>query len=488
MPSMVLMERAGLAVFQAVQEMLPESGHIICVCGKGNNGGDGFVVARLALEKGYHVEAIVTAPEYELRDECHAQMLQARALGLKPIFSNDDRWLRRMECLCKADLVIDAVLGVGIEGPVVGDPLTAIQAMNRSGVPILSIDMPSGVHTDTGQELGESVWALRTVTLGNPKPFLFQGMGLEHAGYWSVEKIGFPPILLGEPTHARLLDKEWAASLVPERFRDSHKGSNGHILIVAGSRFMRGAAVLAAKAALRSGAGLVTVAGIEPVCQAVMQHCPEATLIPLAEVDGVIAPHAADTVLNHQSRFSATLFGPGMTHSDPAVDFFNRLWPRWEIASVVDADALNAVSLGAMLPAAPCVLTPHPGELSRLLNQSVESIQADRFPSTMRAVSHYQQAILLKGPYSLIGAPHHPLNVNSTGNPGMASAGMGDVLSGVIATMLAQELPPYEAASVGAYWHGLAGDICGKEMGTIGFTAGDVAQHLPAARAKLTAQ
>lgn len=487
MPAMVLMERAGLAVFEALREMLPEGGRVMFICGHGNNGGDGFVAARVALEHGYSADCLVTATEPELREECRQQMLQARAQGLYPVFCDDPRWAPRLECLGKYDLIVDAILGLGAEGPLHGPVHTAVMGIRRSGVPVLAVDVPTGIHSDTGRELGDSVWALRTVTFGLPKPYLFQGAGLEYAGYWKVEKIGFPPELLAEPTHARLIDPAWVASLVPERFRDSHKGSNGHVLIVAGSESMRGAAALAARAAIRAGAGLVTVAGIESVCQAVMQHVPEATLIPLPETNGVIHPEAVEIVLAHQSRFTSSLFGPGLTHRDEVISFLDRLWPRWEIASVVDADALNAVSLGLDLPAAPSVLTPHPGEMARLLQTNVEHVQDDRFVATMRAVTLFEQTVLLKGPYSIVGGLDHPMNVNGTGNPGMASAGMGDVLSGTIATLLGQELSPYDAASCGMYWHGLAGDLCACEIGAIGFSARDVAEKLPAARAKLTA-
>jgi NAD(P)H-hydrate epimerase len=484
-PAMVLMERAGLAVYEAVDQLLKGHGRVMVFCGHGNNGGDGFVAARILLEHGYHVDCLVAAEESHLREECRLQMLQAQAQGVHPIYSSDPRFERKLECLGHHDLIIDALLGLGAEGQLHGPVKNSIEAINRSGVPVVSVDVPSGLDCNSGQDLGASVWALRTVTFGLPKPFLFQGVGLEHSGYWSVAKIGFPPELLATPCSAKLIEKEWVAGLLPERFRDSHKGTNGRLLIVAGSNQMRGAAILAAKAALRSGIGLITVAGIESVCQAVMAHIPEATLLPLPEREGVIAPEAADLILHHQAQFSASLFGPGMTHEPPVKDFLTRLWNRWEVPSVIDADALNAVSTGINLPAAPCVLTPHPGEMARLLGQSVEEIQADRFSSSFAATKKFGKTVLLKGPYSIVANDSDPMMVNQTGNSGMASAGMGDVLSGVIATLLAQELHPDEAAAAGMYWHGLSGDLCAQEIGHIGFTARDVATHLPAARAKL---
>lgn len=486
LPAMVLMERAGLAVFEAIQEMMPEPLSIGIICGKGNNGGDGFVVARLAHTAGYSVECIVTANPDELREECRYQMLQAEAQGVRIAFPSQPRWERVMACLGKFNLVVDAVLGIGAKGRVEGNVAAAIDAINRSGVPVISVDVPSGIDTDSGEELGTSVWALRTVTFGSPKPFLFQGIGLEHAGYWSVADIGYPRALKNITSSAQLLDKDSASSTLPERFKTSHKGTNGHLLIVAGSQFMIGAAIIAARAAYRSGIGLVTIASIPEVCRAVVQQVPEVVLIPLPEDQGTISPQAAEILLQHQSRFHGSLFGPGLTHNDNISDLFARLWPRWEVASVLDADALNTISNGLRPPPAPCVMTPHPGEMSRLLQTSVDEVQEDRFKATRAAVAKYEKTVLLKGPYSIVGSPHEPLSVNQTGNPGMASAGMGDALSGIIGTLIAQDIDPHEAAATGMIWHGQAGDLAAQEIAQIGYTATDLIEFIPKARSFLT--
>lgn len=487
LPVSVLMERAGLAVFRVVSQMLPDSGRISVLCGKGNNGGDGFVVARLAVEADFDVECLVASTLDELIPSARHQHDMAVACGVKPIFADDARFARKLEMLSMRELIVDALLGTGAHGDIQGPIRPAIAAINRSGVPAISVDVPSGIMCDSGEELGESVWALRTVTFGLPKPYLFQGIGLEHAGYWEVADIGFPNSLLEEPTEARLLDPAWVGNLLPERLRASHKGENGHLLIVAGSKRMRGAATLAAKAAIRAGVGLVTVAGIEEVCAAVVSFVPEATLLPLPEIDGVIDPAAAELLLEEMHRFSATLFGPGMTHQGPILELLDRLWRQWEVPSVIDADALNAVSRGVCLPGPECVLTPHPGEMSRLLQASTAEIQSNRFQTVRQAMMRYDKTILLKGPYSIVGEPLQPMLVNSTGNPGMASAGMGDVLGGIIGTLLAQDLPAYYAAAAGMYLHGAAGDECAEKMGAIGYSARDVAAAIPAARTRITA-
>lgn len=485
-PSAVLMERAGLAVFDVVRELLPEGGRITVFCGRGNNGGDGLVVARAAHEAGYDLDCLVAAAEADLTPDAAHQLASARARGVEPIFSGDARYTRRLEMLGAKDLIVDALLGTGAGGEVRGPVEVAIRAINRSGVPVVSVDVPSGIHTDTGEELGESIWALRTVTFGLPKPYLFQGIGIEHAGYWTVADIGFPSDLLSEPTDARILDADWVGNLLPERLRASHKGDNGTVLIVAGSHRMRGAAVLAARAAVRAGAGLITVAGVESVCAAVAAHTPEVLLLPLPENHGVISADASRIILDQSSKFDAALFGPGMSQEEPVLDFLDKVWREWDRPCCIDADGLNAISLGVGLPQGECVMTPHPGEMSRLLHSSVAEIQGDRFRAVMTGTTKFGKTILLKGPYSIVGESFQPMLVNSTGNSGMASAGMGDVLGGAIATLLAQDLPAYYAAASGMFWHGFAGDECANRIGPIGFSALDVAEMLPLARASIT--
>lgn len=481
----VLMERAGLAVFDAVRKMLPDGGRLIFFCGKGHNGGDGLVTARVAHSHGYRVEILMSCEEKELAPETGYQHQLTLAQGLEPIFCNDARWERRIEGLHNCDLIVDALLGIGAHRQVFGPVKRSIQSINRSGVPVVSIDVPSGICCNTGEELGESVWALRTITLGMPKPYLFQGIGLEHAGYWSVAEIGYPQALLTEPTDARLIDGEWVANLLPERLKASHKGDNGHILIVAGSKWMRGAASLSAMAAFGAGAGLVTVAGTPDVLAAVASNVPEALLLPLPEQDGVIAPEAAEVLFRYRHKFYTALFGPGLSQEAPVQEFLKNLFEFWTEPCVLDADALNAVAMGVPMPKAECVLTPHPGEMSRLLHSSIAEVQADRFQTVRQAVQQTHRSVVLKGPYSIVGEPGQPMMVNCTGNPGLASAGMGDVLGGMIATLMAQDLPGYYAAGCSMFWHGAAADMCAEEIGPIGFRASDVAMTLPRARAKI---
>lgn len=481
-----LMERAGEAVFAEVQRLNPEKPWLGVVCGRGNNGGDGLVVARYA-RAAFRVRCLVTSPEFEINDNCRHQLLLARDAGIEPIFSDHPDFRSALAELLQQSVIVDAILGTGARGSVVGVERDAIEAINNSDATVISVDVPSGIETNTGRSLGANVRADKTVTFGLPKPCFFQGDGLESSGQLAVADIGFPPELLVNPTEACITDVADARILFPLRSQNSHKGSNGHLLIVAGSKNMPGAAVLATLAALRSGVGLVTIASIESVCTAVGQHCPEALLLPIPESHGVIASLASKVLLDEQSKFSSAVFGPGLTKSDSVREFLEQLWPAWNLSTVIDADALNLVASGIKLPAGPCVLTPHPGEMARLLQCSSAEIQANRFESVRQASEKYNQTVVLKGAYTLIASPGEPTKVNPTGNPGMATGGMGDVLSGIIGTLLAQGLTLHEAATLGNFWHGFSGDLCKSEIGEIGYTASDLASYLPMARAKIIA-
>lgn len=487
LPSRVLMERAGLAVFEAVRQMLPDGGRTAIVCGRGKNGGDGFVTARLAIQNGYEVTCLVAGCPDSLCPETEEQMNLATAAGISPIFSCESKFNCKLDCLSRADLIIDALLGTGASREVSGPILAAINAINRSGVPVIAVDVPSGINADNGEELGASVWALKTICLGLPKPFLFEGTGLEHAGLWSVADLGLPKELLRTPTDAKMLSSCWVSDVLPERLKHCHKMESGSLLIVAGSTLMPGAALMAAKSAMRAGAGLVTVASVRSVCDLVVSQLPECIVCPLPEKDGAIDAGAEELILEASARTKAAVFGPGLTHRESVLEALRKTWRQWRQPCVIDADALNAVAMGVAPPESDFVMTPHTGEMGRLMKLSCGEIQADRFKTVRAAGEKYGGVVLLKGPHTLIAKPGSPVCVNSTGNSGMASAGMGDVLSGVIGALLSQEVPAMCAASAGVYWHGDAGDLCAEQIGPIGYTASDLTERLPAARRRITA-
>lgn len=481
-----LIERAGSAAQLVVQELLPEGGRIAIFCGKGNNGADGLALARFLKDQSASVDVLLASEPEELSTDAKLQHSKAMEAGVVSNSPDSAKYRHVINTLGQYDLIVDALLGTAATGEVRGTIRDAILAINKSGVPVLALDVPSGIETDTGQELGESIWALKTITFGLPKPCFFQGTGLEHAGYWDVEQIGFPTELLDEETGIWLSKQEFVRHCLPERHRGGHKGDHGSVLIVAGSKNMPGAAVLAAKAALRSGAGLVTVASIPSVLETVAAHLPEALLLHLPERFGAISPEAAKHLIEYQPRVDSAVFGPGLTTSESVLNLLADVWPRWTIPTVIDADALNAVAEGVPLPACPHLMTPHPGEAARLLKLSTAEVQADRFDAVRMLVNRYGDSVILKGAYSLVATPGCSIVVNPTGNEGMGSGGMGDVLSGVLGTLLAQDLPPRCSAVCGTYWHGLAGDLCAAGLGSFGYLASEVADALPLARAKIT--
>ncbi len=462
----MLMERAAEALLQFVETRFSPPARLAIVCGKGHNGGDGIALGRLAAQKGYRPSLILVEPSAEFAAETQRQLRRAQSeQGL--IF------LERYSDFADYDLIVDALLGTGAKGAPRDAVRTAIETIQASRRPVLSVDLPSGIDCDTGAAPGLAVRADWTVTFGLPKPFSLQGAGLTHAGEVHVASLGFPAELLDEPTEGWSLGEEvW--NFLPERNRNAHKGTSGSLLIVAGSDPMRGAAVLAAKGALMSGAGLVRVAALPTVCAALAAQLPEAMLIPL-ETPADLKHSLGDL------QVDAAVFGPGLGRTfDP---FLTELWRTWERPCVIDADALSLLAVGTPLPTAPCVLTPHPGEMARLLGRDVASVQQDRIRAVRDAARRYAACTLLKGPSTLIAEAEGPYYANSTGNPGMATGGMGDVLSGVIGTLLAQGLPPLRAATLGAFWHGRAGDRAADRYGPRGFTAGELADCLrPAPR------
>lgn len=469
-----LMEAAGAEVFAA----LPACQSLAVLCGQGNNGGDGFVVASLAARSAKRVTCLVAATESSLSKDAAHQLDQARRSRVKPIFAGEPGWAQALEMLDQHDVIVDALLGTGARGPIEGPYLEAILAANATDVPVISVDIPSGIDCDTGQPLGEAIWAHTTVTFGLPKPFLFAGEGPDHAGVWRVAGIGFPPQLLEAPTGAFLTDFPWIAERLPLRWHTSHKGSSGRVLIVAGSSRYRGAAALACAGALRGGVGLVQLAAPEIVCAAVAAQLPEVTFLPLDEQND-----AARAIIDAAEAADATVFGPGLTTD--VRPLLESVFPYLTKPTVLDADALNLVADGLPLPPGPAVLTPHPGELGRLTGSTAAEVLADRF-AAVRSFDR-GKTLLLKGAYSLVWEQGNSTAVCPSGNPGMATAGMGDVLAGLIGGLMAQGMEPYDAAVAGGAIHATAGDVTAAELGPIGYGAWDLSLRLPKARAKISA-
>jgi len=497
MPSLVLMENAALRVVDEIAARFgPLAGKRIAVaCGKGNNGGDGLAIARhLHTRFGAAVTVWLAADPAALTGDAQTNYEMARRFGV-PLQGTAGRG----EAFSKADLIIDALLGTGIHGGVTGDLAAVIDAINSAHKPIVSVDVPSGLDADTGRVEGACVRASLTVTLALAKVGLYDFPGVDYVGELVVADIGMPlPLMVAGDIRVSLIQASDVARWLPPRAegRDSNKGTFGTALLFAGSQGLIGAAVLCAEAAARTGAGLVTLAVPQDAQSAVMSRISPVVMtrgLPQTE-HGAFALSALEPALALTERGKAAGIGPGLggTHDDQTRAFVRGFVSRCPLPLVIDADALNILSLeddhGAALVksrTAPTILTPHPGEMGRLLGIDTPAVQAGRREHVERAAALFGCTVLLKGARTLIASPDGSLWVNAIGNAGMASGGMGDTLTGIITALLACGLDAGEAAAAGAYLHGLAGDLVrDAQGGKAGLLATDIIDTVPHAIAR----
>ncbi|HEY3417881.1 MAG TPA: NAD(P)H-hydrate dehydratase [Armatimonadota bacterium] len=489
-PGLELMERAGLAVADRAYEMqLDQPGVVKILCGKGNNGGDGFVAGRLLQERGVPVRIILPFPPDSLSGDARVMYDRAVQAGVPVAETVTD------EKLASASLIIDALLGTGVTGPVHGVLGELIERTNalRGGRGVLAVDLPSGVETDTGQVDGPAMRAAATVTMGLPKPCLVLYPGAELAGAWTVADIGFPPeVVASWPAVAEITEGEQAASWVPRRTPTAYKGSNGYALIIAGSFGMTGAASMSSTSAYRSGAGLVRLAVPATLVQALNATLTEVVFRPMpATPAGTLSFHAAQLLLAEADEVQATLIGPGLSRNAATRNAMQRLVAQWPGPLVVDADALTAMAGQDALwgqRKAPTIITPHPGEMSRLLGKPIKELEQNRIDTAKTAAQRFNAVTVFKGAPTVVAAPDGRAFVNPTGNAGLAVAGTGDTLSGSIVAFLAQGLAPLEAAVLACYVGGRAAEIGTAQRGIHGFTAPDLAAAIPLAINALIAE
>ncbi len=493
-----LMARAGAAAFEAIRRRFPSewAGRVAVLCGPGNNGGDGFVVARhLAAAGARRVRAVLLGRREQVRGDAAgalAALLEAAPRVL--VEAPEDGALAGALGAAGWDLAVDALFGTGLARPLEGGYRTAVEWLNAFHGPVVAIDLPSGVDAATGRVLGAAVRATVTLTLGLAKLGLALLPGAALAREVVVLDIGHPAALAAAAPGDRLLDPAELGAAVRRLLpRDpaGHKGTYGHVLVVAGAAGTAGAAALAALGALRAGAGLATVAAPASLCPALEAKLWEAMVRPLPEgADGALDASALAEVLDLAAARDAVVLGPGLTTRPGAAAVIREAARRLAVPTLLDADGLNALGgpeelAGLRGAAGPRVLTPHPGEMGRLLGRGTREVEADR-PAAARAAAAASGAVtLLKGARTLVARPDGALAVNPTGNPAMASGGMGDVLSGVIGALLAQGLDAAAAAELGAYLHGAAGDLGAAEVGPAGLLATDVAARIPRALAAL---
>ncbi len=498
--SLQLMETAGAGMANFITSRFPKfkTLKIVVLCGKGNNGGDGFVVARYLRDAGANVETYLFAKAEDLKGDPAENLKRWRESGgmIRSVATTEE-WLRQKPAIVAAGLIVDALLGTGVRGPVEGLIAEAIGEVNALGtqqVPVVAVDIPSGLPADGEKTQGPVVKADYTVTFTAPKIGMFAGKAGETLGDLIVNDIGSPRALIDEVGKWNCYWSEASefAAFARRRKPDSNKGSYGHALIVAGSYGKSGAAIMASWAALRVGAGLVTVAIPEPALTIVAARNPEIMTEPLpATSEGSISLKSFEN-----GRFAKILegkkalgIGPGLTTNSETQQFVRDVVGERVLPIVLDADGLNAFAGRASElknAAGNLALTPHPGEMSRLLGCKIPEVQADRLGLARKAAADWNAFVILKGQYTVVAAPDGRAYINSTGNPGMSTAGTGDVLTGMLAGLTAQFGTEdwLRVLAFGVYLHGLAGDVAYRESGETPLMATDLILHLPAAYRK----
>ena len=487
-PSLLLMESAGREVAESLIDDFPNAvDRALILCGKGNNGGDGLVAARHLVRRGGAVEVLVFGAADQLSDDATVNLRAARASGV-PIqhVLDEETWLKIRGRLDRASVVLDALLGTGIRGGARGLLEQVIQDLNASPTPVAAVDLPSGVDADSPQVAGMAVLAARTYALCRPKPAHVLGAASRHTGDLRILPIGIPPEAIAqEQPDMFWLEETQLAHLVPPRVADSHKGTFGHLLAVAGSRDKSGAAVLLARGALRTGVGLMTVATSRSAQPLVAAQQAELMSTPLDETArGAIDAHALQTLHPLLERCDALAIGPGLGTEAETVTLVRQLLERADRPAVIDADALNALAQSSSLESLsgagfPRVLTPHPGEAARLLASSSREVQEDRLAAAQTLARRSGAVVVLKGDRSVVADPDGRVAIGSSGNPGMASGGSGDVLTGIIGALLARGLGGWNAACLGTYVHGDSGDRAAESRGEEGMIAADIIEELP---------
>ncbi|MCU0559010.1 MAG: NAD(P)H-hydrate dehydratase [Desulfobacterales bacterium] len=493
LPGRVLMENAGREAARVLLANFAEAarGGVGIAAGCGNNGGDGFVVARCLAQQGYPVQVFLLGAAERLQGDAAANLALLRPLGVPVAEIREAATLQALQQETdRPALWVDALLGTGLNADVRGVYRDLIERINRSGRPVLSVDIPSGVSADTGRVCGAAVRATVTVAFGFAKIGHALLPGAELAGRLEVVDIGIPAHLLPQaaPRHQLLTDALARAALT-RRPADAHKGLTGHLLLLAGAPGKTGAAALAAESALRVGAGLVTLgvgASLNPVMETATL---EAMTAPLAEAaPGILGPAALEETLALARGKSCLAIGPGLGPADATGELVRAAVRKSPCPLVIDADGLN--HLAGRLEclenlSVPAVITPHPGEMARLLGVTTEAVQQDRIGCARNLAASLKIHVVLKGARTVIAQPDAAVFVNPTGNPGMASGGMGDVLTGAVAGLISQGVAPGRAACTAVYLHGAAADWLAQNVGPRGFLAAEVMRRLPAEIARL---
>jgi len=485
-PSLLLMENAASGLVDRIEHLyFPVAGkRLTIVAGRGNNGGDGLAAARHLRMRGASVVIYLLSSSARVTGDARVSLEIWQKTG-GVLHEKDAFSLTKLEAdLKESDLVLDAMLGTGLSHPITGLYAEVIAVMNQYGKTLVSVDIPSGISADTGEIFGAAIKADTTLTMALPKRGHFVQEGLTHCGVLKVVDIGLPPELI-EDAHidVSLITPEHIKELIPAQDKDAHKGRMGHLLVLAGALGKSGAARLTSLAALRSGAGLVTTVLPESIEQTVSSQTMEIMTVPLPESDeGTVALSAEKTLSSIIKGKKSLAIGPGLSQDQETQHLVLRLISTVVLPMVIDADGINAVAVDLSIlkqKKGALILTPHPGEMGRLLGMSAAEVQKDRFNISVEFAKVWGVILVLKGPHTLVASPDGEIWVNSTGNPGMATAGVGDALTGVIGAWLARGLAPLDAAVLGVALHGYAGDLAAEEKGESGLIASDLINKIP---------
>jgi hydroxyethylthiazole kinase-like uncharacterized protein yjeF len=467
-PADLLMEKAALAALEVMEQTEGDltGKRVYLCCGRGNNGGDGLALARLLMDKQAQVTVILAAEPASYTGLAEVNLKRAQRFGVAIVtWKGYDK-----TGLEKADLVVDALLGTGSRGVPRETIARLIVAVNELKKPVFALDLPSGIGVDTGQVNGVAVKAMTTITFGLPQPGLLIYPGAEYAGKVVVASLGFPrPLLDSGDLNLNYLSRVEVRALLPRRKAAAHKGANGHLLIIGGSPGMTGAVGLAARGALRGGSGLVTIGLRDCVC-------------PEKPTEAILT--GWEGLPDRLETYDGIVIGPGMSTAADGRELLIRLLENSRVPLLIDADGLNLLARETdqlKKCGVPLVLTPHPGEMARLTGLEIKEIQSDRLGIARHYAGQWGVVLVLKGARTIIALPDGTAYINLTGNAGMATAGTGDVLAGMAGALAVQGIPHGHAAVLGAYLHGLAGDLAAEDRGPAGMIAGDVADHIPEA-------
>lgn len=484
LPSIVLMENSGKVVFDEIMKMRSTFERVILLCGPGNNGGDGFVIARHLHNLNVPIKVFIIGKASHIHGDSlsNLNILKKLSIPIDEVFDGGG-FVKLEKALRQGSLVVDAIFGSGLSKDVFGIYTEVFDLVNELATNILSVDIPSGVNCDTGKVMGNAIRANKTVSLVIPKVGNIMFPGSEYNGELLIKGIGVPDIVINEvKIRYNIITDEVIERLIPHRRRNTSKVDYGRGNIVAGSIGLTGAAILACKAALRSGMGLLKLYIPESVNYIITTAVPETITIPLQEVrKGVIGINNFNKVVEEAKASDVLCFGPGCGTASEVGELLKRIIFEVDKPLVIDADGLNALSKNVewlLSKKNEVIITPHPGEMSRLTGKTVEEINNNPIDTALEFSREWGVITVLKGSRSVLATPEGDVYININGNPGMATAGSGDVLAGVITSFIAQGFKPIDAAIFGVYIHGMAGDIMAESRGEHGLMAGDIVEGI----------